>query len=192
MFESCFMMLHSRLRLTMMVTAAASAVLCAIAAPAMAGQPKLDQETCKQLHAEQATFVQSGILEDLKRGAEWGKANLSAARLRDVEQYILLDEQIKFACREATLTPEMEKAAEIAKRLELNPNLDPFAPLPDPAVQGAKPDAATGDAPDAPSGQSPPAAEKKAQAKPKLAKKPADALRETDVRTIPLTTEPIP
>lgn len=180
-----------------------SLVLAAgLAMPASAGQPKLDAETCKQLHVEQATFIQSGILADLQRGADWGKSNLSASRLREIEQYILLDEQIKFACREATLTPEMEKASEVAKRLEIDPNSDPLAPLPDPAVQ----DPAKADAGDDDQGTpgSDAVVKKKPAAKPKpvakqiekqiekKAEKPADSLNESNVRSVPLTAEPIP
>ena len=53
-----------------------------IAAPSMAGQAKHDKDTCAQFHTEQAKFIESGILADLARGADWGKANLSAERLR--------------------------------------------------------------------------------------------------------------
>lgn len=130
---------------------------CAFTAPSLAAAAKLDKETCSQLHTEQAKFIESGILADLARGADWGKANLTAERLRDVELYITLDEQIKFACREATLTPQMLQVEEIAKRLELNPNADPFAPPPPPE---AKPD---GDAVKPPK----PAAQAKPKSKPK-------------------------
>lgn len=105
--------------------------LAGVVTSADAATPKLDKETCAQFKTEQIKFIQSGILADLQRGPEWGKANLSADRLREVEHYIQLDEQLKFACREATLTPDLAKVEEIAKRLESNPNLDPFAPLPD-------------------------------------------------------------
>ena len=117
----------------------------AVAAPVAAGQPKLDKDTCTQLHTEQSTFVQSGILADLQRGAEWGKTNLSADRLREIEHYIMLDEQIKFACREATLTPDMMRAGEMAKRLELNPDFDSAPPLPE--TSGDSDGAAATDAP---------------------------------------------
>lgn len=93
-----------------------------------AGGPKLDKATCDQLHTEQTKFVESGILKDIERGADWGKTNLSAERLREVEHYILLDEQIKFGCREDSLTDVMLHAGEIAKQLELNSDADPFAP----------------------------------------------------------------
>lgn len=110
---------------------------CLALTPVHAATPKLDKETCAQFKTEQIKFIQSGILADLQRGPEWGKANLSADRLREVEHYIQLDEQIKFACREATLTPDLAKIEEIAKRLETNPNIDPFAPLPDPDAAAA-------------------------------------------------------
>jgi hypothetical protein len=119
-------MMFACVRIVVTLLAGASVAV----ATAMAGQPKHDKETCSQFHTEQTKFIQSGILADLARGAEWGKANLSAERLREIELYITLDEQIKFACREATLTPQMLQVEEIAKRLELNPNADPFAPLP--------------------------------------------------------------
>lgn len=116
-----------------------------IVMPVLAAEPKLDKETCSQFRSEQIKFIQSGILADLQRGPDWGKANLSSDRLREIELYITLDEQIKFACREATLTPDLAKVEEIAKRLELNPNLDPFAPVPPPeavAVPGSGSDGA--------------------------------------------------
>lgn len=187
---------------------------------AIAGQPRLDAESCKQLHVEQSTFVQSGILADLQRGAAWGKANLSADRLREIEHYIMLDEQIKFACREATLTPEMERASEIAKRIEANPNVDPFAPLPDPDAtrESGAADADDGGEPSRDAEQRPraktTASERPAaNVKPKPVKKPKDDAFKPDVpkpehqeseahksdttnpeanaRTVPLTTEPI-
>lgn len=160
--------------------------LFAFAGAALAGQPKLDKETCVQLHTEQATFIQSGILADLSRGPAWGKSNLPADRLREIEHYIMLDEQIKFACREATLTPEMMRVEEIAKRLELNPNLDPFAPPPEPAATGA---AAS---PDAPAGLSPTPDEKPKVRKPKPpAAKPASAANDA-LKAPPVYVAPAP
>ncbi len=141
-----------------------------LAVPTVAGQPKLDKETCTQLGAEQATFIQSGILADLQRGPSWGKSNLSADRLREIEHYILLDEQIKFACRQATLTPEMERAGEIAKKLELNSDADPFAPPPEKSSEKNAPEKT-----DAPSGLAP-TPETKRVLKPKAERRagPAD------------------
>ncbi|MGL4397789.1 MAG: hypothetical protein ACRCS9_14710 [Hyphomicrobium sp.] len=100
----------------------AGLALALTATGAIAGQPKLDKEACDQLKADQVRFVDSGILADLQRGAEWGSANLSAERLREVQHYIMLDEQLKFACRQVTLTLDAERAGEAAKELEFNPN----------------------------------------------------------------------
>lgn len=122
--------------------AIAAGVLTALSVPLAAGQPKLDAETCVQLRGEQVKFVQSGILADLTHGPEWGKVNLSADRLREIEHYIMLDEQLKFACREAVVTPEAERAAEIAKRLEINSDADPTLPLPTAGSAGANDDGA--------------------------------------------------
>ena len=109
------------------------------------GAAKLDKDTCDQLRGEKVTFVQSGILADFEKGAAWGKTNLSADRLREVEHFILLDEQLKFGCREAVLTQDAKAAGEAAVKLELNPDADPTAPEPDPAqAAGAGSDAAAG------------------------------------------------
>ncbi len=98
--------------------------------------PKLDKETCVQLKSEQATFIQSGIMADVQRGPAWAKSNLAAERIREIELFITLDEQIKFGCREVTLTGDAIRAGEAAQRLELNPNADPTAPPPAPANDG--------------------------------------------------------
>lgn len=173
----------------------ARAIGCAVlAAPLLslsvaAGTAKLDKETCAQFKNEQVKFIQSGILADLQRGPAWGKSNLSADRLREIEHFIMLDEQIKFACREATLTPNLLQVEEVAKRLEMNPNIDPFAPLPDgEAAPAQKSNAAAGAAAAQPNlmkpkskalqqieGTEPAKAKPAAQAKPKQkpqAKKP--------------------
>lgn len=160
--------------------------------PAAAGTAKLDKETCAQFKTEQIKFIQSGILADLQRGAEWGKTNLSAERLREIELFITLDEQIKFACREATLTPNLLQVEEVAKRLEMSPNIDPFAPLPDPdAASAPKNNPAAGAAAAQPNLMKPkskalqqiegtepakpkPAAQAKPKPKPQAAKKPVD------------------
>ena len=86
--------------------------------------PKLDKETCDQLKSEQATFASSGIAADFEKGAAWAKANLSPDRLREIEHYILLDEQLKFGCRQATLSLDVLRAGDEALKLEAKPSLD--------------------------------------------------------------------
>ena len=103
---------------------------CAIpAATALATQPKIDADTCTQLRLEQIKFRQSGIVDDMAKGPEWAKANLPPDRLREIEHYMALDEQVKFGCRDAKLSPEAEKASEAASRIEINSDADPTAPL---------------------------------------------------------------
>lgn len=108
------------------IALAASLVL---ATAAFATQPKIDAETCAQLRLEETKFRQSGILNDISKGAEWAKANLTPERLRDVEHYLTLGEQVEFGCRDAKLSPDAEKASEAASRIEKNSDADPTAPL---------------------------------------------------------------
>jgi hypothetical protein len=87
--------------------------------------PKLDKETCDQLKGEQAKFLASGIIEDIQKGAEWGKGNLPPERLREIEHFILLDEQLKFGCRIVTMTADIFRAGEAAMQLEAPPEPPP-------------------------------------------------------------------
>jgi len=105
----------------------ALAAFAAPAAPALATDPKIDADTCTQLRLEQIKFRQSGIVDDIQKGPEWAKANLTPDRLREVEHYMALDEQVKFGCRDAKLSPEAEKASEAASRIEINSDADPTA-----------------------------------------------------------------
>jgi hypothetical protein len=111
---------------------------------AWATKPKLDPETCNSLRLEQIKFRQSGILNDLNKGAAWGKANLSPERLRDIQHYLELDEQVQFGCRDAKLTAEAKRASEAAARIEINSDADPTAPVakdpPKPGAAGADTD----------------------------------------------------
>ena len=110
-------------------SALALAASAAWASAALATQPKLDAETCAQLRLEQIKFRQSGILNDMSKGPEWAKANLTPERLREVEHYMTLDEQVEFGCRDSKLSPEAEKASEAASRIEKNSDADPTAPV---------------------------------------------------------------
>ena len=114
---------------------------CLVPAAFALAAPKLDKETCEQLKGEQTKFMESGIVEDLQKGPAWGKTNLTAERLREIEHFILLDEQLKFGCRQVTLTADVLRAGEAATKIEANPNpADPSAA----AVE--KPSGGTGNA----------------------------------------------
>ncbi len=126
------------------------------AASAVAGggtPPRYDDATCTNLRLEQMKYVQAGVVADFQRGAEWAKVNATAARMREIEQYIRLDEDVKFGCRDAVLSADAVSVRDAAKRLEIDPNSDPTAPLPpaggqqnsgDGAAAGAKPRATVG------------------------------------------------
>ncbi|SFV38891.1 hypothetical protein [Hyphomicrobium facile] len=96
---------------------------------AWATQPKVDPETCTALRLEQIKFRASGVLDDMSKGPQWAKANLPAERLREIEHFIQLDEQVKFGCRDAKLSAEAERASEAAARIELNSDADPTVPV---------------------------------------------------------------
>ena len=119
-----------------------------VPAAAQATKPKLDTDACAQLRVEETKFRQTGILSDMSKGPAWAKANLSADRLREVQHYIELDEQIQFGCRDAKLSLEAAKASEAAARIEVNSDADPTVPLvKDPAKPGANPAVKTKKAP---------------------------------------------
>lgn len=109
-------------------------------APLSAGatQAKLDADACAALRLEEIKFRQSGIVADMIKGAAWGKANLSPDRLRDIERYLQLDEQVQFGCRDAKITAEAKRASEAAERIEINSDADPTLPTAkDPPKPGA-------------------------------------------------------
>ena len=68
----------------------------------LAAQPvlaaKLDKPVCDDLKVEQGLLQQKGIPTDLARGPEWGKANLSRDRLKEIERLIHVEEQLAFRC----------------------------------------------------------------------------------------------
>jgi hypothetical protein len=121
--------------------AALFAAICLVPGHAWATKPKLDPDTCTSLRLEQIKFRQSGILDDINKGATWAKANLSADRLREIQHYIELDEQVQFGCRDAKLSDEAKRASEAAARIEINSDADPTAPVSkDPPKPGAAAD----------------------------------------------------
>lgn len=74
----------------------ATAALCAAAGLAVA-EP-LAKEDCDRHKTEHEALINGGIKDDLAKGPEWGKANLRADRLKSIERYIALEEQLNFRC----------------------------------------------------------------------------------------------
>ncbi len=124
----------------------------ALSSPAASGAtpPRIDAEQCKELRGEQVKFIESGILADLARGPDWAKANLTADKLRQIELFIMLDEQLKFGCRDAHISPDAARAGQAAIDLE-KPSEDPKSPAAAPGSQtpAANAAAANGDDPPA-------------------------------------------
>jgi hypothetical protein len=119
------------------------AAICLAPPAAWATKPKLDPDTCTSLRLEQIKFRQSGILDDMSKGAAWAKANLSADRIREIQHYLELDEQVRFGCRDAKLSDEAKRASEAAARIEINSDADPTLPVAkDPPKPGAMSDKA--------------------------------------------------
>jgi hypothetical protein len=87
----------------------------------------LAQEECEKLQAEQAALTTAGARDQLGRGAEWGKANLSPAQLKSIERFILLEEQLSFRCGLAKLRASLPVAEEGGEQ-ELDEKGNPIPP----------------------------------------------------------------
>ena len=58
----------------------------------------LDETTCKAYDTQQKSLEAQGLNEDVAKGPEWAKANLSDARVVQIKQYIFVKEQVAFRC----------------------------------------------------------------------------------------------
>lgn len=78
------------------------------------------KDACDAAEAERATLVAGGVPEALKKGPAWAKANLAAAKIKDVERYIALQEQLLFKCGHAKLrtlpTPDADEEGQVAPK----------------------------------------------------------------------------
>jgi hypothetical protein len=81
---------------------AAVLVVSAATAARTVAEP-LSKEQCEALKAEQAELTAAGAREQLARGADWGKVNLSMEQLQRVERFIAVEEQLSFRCGLARL-----------------------------------------------------------------------------------------
>ena len=89
------------------VAGALAAVLVAASPLAVRATP-LAKDACDQLSAEKARLVGSGVADRMSKGASWGKANLAEEKLREIERYIEVEEQLSFRCglAKVKLAPE--------------------------------------------------------------------------------------
>ena len=102
-------------------TFALMAAFSAAAGLAPATSAPLDEAVCKDLDAEQKQLELQGIKEDLAKGPEWAKANLTMARLAVVKQYIEITEQVAFRCPSLIVVSVPELAEPEAKVPEAAP-----------------------------------------------------------------------
>lgn len=77
------------------------ATIIALAATALAFEARavgLDPQACELLKTEYTRLNDDAMRADLGKGAEWGKANLSEQRLREIKHFIETEEQFLFRC----------------------------------------------------------------------------------------------
>lgn len=90
--------------------AAWSAAWALVAAGAVLALP-MPPEDCARAKSEQASLAAGGAAEDMARGPEWARANLSPDRLKRVARWIELEELILFQCPRPKPAPRPETAA---------------------------------------------------------------------------------
>jgi hypothetical protein len=78
---------------------------CAIAVPLASHAQPLGKEECDRLKADYTRLGQGDLKADLEKGAEWGRANLTEARLKEIQGFIELEEQFLFRCPQPRLVP---------------------------------------------------------------------------------------
>ncbi len=117
--------MHARCALYSLLPLAAAAALL----PAdLASAVPLDPQTCIQLREERLNLVMDGARDNMARGPEWGRANLTAVQLKAIARLIELDEQIGFRCPDVVAaTAESSNVVPLPKR---KPKTHAAAPAP--------------------------------------------------------------
>jgi hypothetical protein len=64
----------------------------------LASAAKLDKSACNDLNGEHASVLATGVREDMARGPEWAKANLTPDKLANIKRLLELEEQLQFQC----------------------------------------------------------------------------------------------
>jgi hypothetical protein len=97
----------------MMRLAPVGLVMVCLALPAgrLSAEP-LEKEACETVLAEHGALEAAGVVESLKKGPAWAKANLPAARLKQVQRYIHLQEQLLFRCGYDKIRAKVQPDAE--------------------------------------------------------------------------------
>ncbi len=93
--------------------AGAGLLVSGVLAPAQA--TRSDVESCRKYEVEKAELSKVGVQVDIEKGAEWGKANLSLERLRQIRRFIYLEEQLTFRCPELIAAAAVRQIEEQAR-----------------------------------------------------------------------------
>lgn len=84
--------------------AAAVALASLIAAAgAVTHAQTMPKEACDAAESERAKLLAGGVQETVKKGPAWAKANLAPHKIKEVERYIALQEDLLFKCGQAKL-----------------------------------------------------------------------------------------
>jgi hypothetical protein len=85
------------------------ALLVGGAALSQARATPLDADACNKAMIEHGVLEEAGVEQNMAKGPEWAKANLSPERIEQVRRFIELEEVIQFRCRSksrVTLPPD--------------------------------------------------------------------------------------
>lgn len=97
-------------------------VLMLSAASGSVHAAKLDKEACAGLASELAAITATGIKAEMERGPDWGKANMSADRLRDVRRVLELEDELQFRCGARGIYKPAEPAPAVPAATTINAN----------------------------------------------------------------------
>jgi hypothetical protein len=80
-----------------------AAALAGMAGAATAVAEPLAKEACDAAATERAGLIAAGIPDTVRKGPTWAKDNLPPEKLKAVERYLALEEDLLFKCGEAKL-----------------------------------------------------------------------------------------
>ena len=89
----------------------------------------LSKDACYELRVELGVLRAAGAEEDMKRGPEWAKVNLTREELKNVQRLVEVEEQLRFRC--GSLRGRL-----VAKKPRVKPV--PDTPMRKPALAKAK------------------------------------------------------
>lgn len=133
------------------VAAGIALVLILVPAARPASAAPLPREACDKIKSDHDALTAAGLPDTIKKGPAWGVANLTPAKLKEVERFIGLEEQLLFRCGYATVRGQLdgEQADETSGDAEKAVAATGPPPLPrrrSPSLPQRKPSARTGSA----------------------------------------------